>query len=77
MWQWRGPATSFTRSSVCAGEQCLPSLDAFLASGGRKVDAWYGALAHVEVAFDDQPDAFANLNTTEALRALELKLKLP
>ena len=55
----------------------LPSVDAFLASGGRKMETWYGALAHVEVAFDDQPDAFANLNTTQALRALELKLKLP
>lgn len=41
----------------------------FLASGGRKIDRWYGSLAVVEVAFDDQPDAFSNINTREELRA--------
>jgi len=49
----------------------LPSLTAFLASGGRKIDAWYAKLKVVEVMFDDQPDAFSNINTEEELRAFE------
>jgi molybdopterin-guanine dinucleotide biosynthesis protein A len=49
----------------------LPGLTAFLAAGGRKIDAWYAKLKVVEVAFDDQPDAFSNINTEEELRALE------
>lgn len=49
----------------------LPHLTAFLQSGGRKIDAWYATLNVVEVAFDDQPDAFSNINTAEELRAFE------
>jgi molybdenum cofactor guanylyltransferase len=44
------------------------SLEAFLAQGGRKIDAWYAALAVVEVPFDDEADAFRNINTIEELR---------
>jgi molybdenum cofactor guanylyltransferase len=44
------------------------SLEAFLASGGRKIDAWYAALKVVEVPFDDEADAFRNINTLEELR---------
>ena len=44
------------------------SLEAFLASGGRKIDAWYAALKVVEVAFDDEADAFRNINTIEELK---------
>ena len=44
------------------------SLEAFLAAGGRKIDAWYAALKVVEVPFDDEADAFRNLNTLEELR---------
>jgi len=44
-------------------------LKAYLASGGRKIDAWYASLAVTEVAFDDQPEAFSNINTREELRA--------
>ncbi len=43
------------------------SLEAFLASGGRKIDAWYAALKVVEVSFDDEADAFRNINTLEEL----------
>jgi molybdenum cofactor guanylyltransferase len=39
----------------------------FLSRGGRKIDAWYGALKVVEVAFDDEADAFRNINTREEL----------
>jgi molybdopterin-guanine dinucleotide biosynthesis protein A len=42
-------------------------LDAFLRGGGRKIDAWYGKLRHVEVLFDDEADAFRNINTLEEL----------
>ena len=44
------------------------SLEAFLAQGGRKIDAWYAALKVVEVSFDDEADAFRNINTLEELR---------
>ncbi|HXS52316.1 MAG TPA: molybdenum cofactor guanylyltransferase MobA [Usitatibacter sp.] len=47
------------------------SLAAFLASGQRKIDRWYAALAVVEVPFDDEPDAFLNINTREELAQLE------
>ncbi len=43
------------------------SLREFLGSGQRKIDRWYGALAVVEVLFDDQPDAFMNINTRAEL----------
>lgn len=46
----------------------LPHLEAFLASGGRKIDAWYATLKVVEVSFDDEPDAFRNINTLQELR---------
>jgi molybdopterin-guanine dinucleotide biosynthesis protein A len=48
--------------------QVRESLEAFLAQGGRKIDAWYAALKVVEVKFDDEADAFRNINTLEELR---------
>jgi molybdopterin-guanine dinucleotide biosynthesis protein A len=47
------------------------SLTDFLARGERKIDRWYGALAVVEVAFDDEADAFLNINTADELASLE------
>ena len=47
----------------------LPHLAAFLETGGRKIDAWYATLSVVEVAFDDESDAFRNINTTDELAA--------
>ena len=47
------------------------SLRSFLASGQRKIDKWYAALAVVEVAFDDEAEAFANINTRDELTGLE------
>ena len=46
-------------------------LGAFLAAGGRKIDRWYGSLKVVEVAFDDEADAFENINTREELGRFE------
>lgn len=47
------------------------SLTAFLASGQRKIDRWYAALRVAEVAFDDEAEAFANINTRDELAGLE------
>jgi molybdopterin-guanine dinucleotide biosynthesis protein A len=46
----------------------LKNLEAFLVGGGRKIDAWYAALKVVEVSFDDEADAFRNINTPEELK---------
>lgn len=50
--------------------QVLPGLTQFLEGGGRKVDLWYSALKVVDVPFDDNPDAFANINTLNELATL-------
>jgi molybdopterin-guanine dinucleotide biosynthesis protein A len=55
------PVFSLVRKSV------LQNLEAFLRSGGRKIDAWYASLRTVEVNFDDEADAFRNINTLEEL----------
>ena len=55
---------------VCRRE-VLPHLTQFLAAGGRKIDAWYSTLRITEVAFDDEPGAFSNINTEAELKALE------
>ncbi|MGE5095156.1 MAG: molybdenum cofactor guanylyltransferase MobA [Betaproteobacteria bacterium] len=47
------------------------SLREFLASGQRKIDKWYARLRVVEVPFDDEADAFLNINTREELAKLE------
>jgi molybdopterin-guanine dinucleotide biosynthesis protein A len=45
----------------------LPHLARFLDQGGRKIDAWYASLRLTEVAFDDEADAFRNINTPQEL----------
>jgi molybdenum cofactor guanylyltransferase len=47
------------------------SLRDFLAGGQRKIDRWYGAHKVVEVAFDDEAEAFRNINTLEELEQLK------
>jgi molybdopterin-guanine dinucleotide biosynthesis protein A len=59
------PVFSLMRRDVHA------SLEAFLASGQRKIDKWYAALRVVEVSFDDVEDAFRNINTRDELANLE------
>jgi molybdopterin-guanine dinucleotide biosynthesis protein A len=49
-------------------KRVLPHLTQFLEGGGRKIDAWYATLATVEVAFDDEADAFRNINTADELQ---------
>jgi len=43
----------------------------FLGGGGRKIDAWYARLKVVEVAFDDEAESFANINTREELSGFQ------
>jgi molybdopterin-guanine dinucleotide biosynthesis protein A len=45
----------------------LPHLERYLEAGGRKIDAWYASLAVAEVSFDDEADAFRNINTRDEL----------
>jgi molybdenum cofactor guanylyltransferase len=48
----------------------LPQLENYLASGQRKIDAWYTSLKVAEVHFDDEA-AFRNINTLDELRQSE------
>jgi molybdopterin-guanine dinucleotide biosynthesis protein A len=57
------PVFALVRRSVAS------NLQAFLAGGGRKIDAWYASLKVVEVNFDDEADAFRNINTREELNS--------
>jgi molybdopterin-guanine dinucleotide biosynthesis protein A len=59
------PVFSLMRRDVHA------SLVDFLGSGQRKIDKWYAALRVVEVPFDDEAQAFLNINTREELSDLE------
>jgi len=47
--------------------EALPHLTEFLLSGKRKFADWYATLHAVEVAFDDEAEAFENINTREEL----------
>ena len=51
----------------------LDHLTAYLSGGGRKIDAWYATLQVVEVSFDDEEDAFRNINTQAELKGARLK----
>ena len=57
------PVFSLVKRSV------LPHLEAFLRAGGRKIDAWSRTLRVAEVSFDDEADAFRNINTAAELAA--------
>jgi len=58
-------------------KKVLSGLTAYLAGGGRKIDAWYASLKIVEVSFDDNPVAFSNINTEDELRAFDLAQGAP
>ncbi|HEY5799949.1 MAG TPA: molybdenum cofactor guanylyltransferase MobA, partial [Burkholderiaceae bacterium] len=48
----------------------LPSLEAFVAGGGRKMERWFDTLVTSYVPFDDE-SAFDNINTLAQLELLE------
>lgn len=55
--------------------ELLSSMLEFLNNGERKIDKWFEK-HHLAIAdFSEQTDAFININSTEELVALELKLK--
>ncbi|MCK6387930.1 MAG: molybdenum cofactor guanylyltransferase [Zoogloea sp.] len=47
----------------------LRDLQAFVNAGGRRMEAWLRRLRWAPCPFDDCPDAFANINTPDELRA--------
>ena len=66
---WQQPVFCLVRRGV------LEHLTDFLKGGGRKVDAWYASLAVIEVTFDDQAEAFSNINTREELAVLDERVQ--
>lgn len=58
------------RAFCLTRREILPKLDAFLASGERKLGLWHASLKVARVAFDDEADAFGNINTREELAQL-------
>ncbi len=53
------------------------SLRDFLAGGQRRIDRWYATHKVVEVPFDDEAEAFLNINTREELEGLSTAHRLP
>lgn len=54
-----------------------PSMQAFLEAGDRKIDLWFNQHQMVRVSFEDQPQAFANINSPEELLSIEKLLMQP
>ena len=52
----------------------LPSLESYLAEGGRKIDRWYEQHGMSAVDFSDHPEAFMNINTPDDIAALTARL---
>ena len=66
----RARRTESILCSRCIGATCCADLQAYLASGERRVQAWQARQRRVEVSFDDIPEAFRNINTLEELASL-------
>jgi len=49
-------------------------LEAFLRSGGRKIDLWFARHRVTRADFSDRPEAFANINSADERLALEQRL---
>jgi molybdopterin-guanine dinucleotide biosynthesis protein A len=62
---WHQPVFALVRTAL------MPNLTAFLDKGGRKIDAWYTTLKFVEVCFDDEEEAFSNINTLDELKSFQ------
>ncbi|MEX0872540.1 MAG: molybdenum cofactor guanylyltransferase MobA [Aquisalimonadaceae bacterium] len=52
----------------------LPSLNAFLQAGERKIDRWYAQHRVALADLSDRPEMFLNINTPEERDALEARL---
>jgi len=64
----RQPVFLLARASLA------PSLEAYIAGGGRKVDAWLGQLRAVDADFSDRPDTFVNVNDPGERQRVEARL---
>ena len=51
-----------------------PALEAYLAGGGRKIDAWFGQVRLAEADFSDATDTFVNVNDPDERRRIEVRL---
>ena len=54
--------------------QLRTSMKAFLDKGERKIDFWYAQHHCVVVSFEDQPNAFVNVNTPEQKQQLAAQI---
>ena len=54
--------------------QSQPSLEGFLAGGGRKIDLWLEDVSHAKVDFSDHEEMFLNVNTPEDLEEMESRI---
>ena len=52
----------------------VSSLEAYLAGGGRKIDAWFGQLRVAVADFSDEPDTFVNVNDPGERQRVEARL---
>jgi len=50
-----------------------PGLESYLATGGRKIDAWFGQLRIAEADFSDTPDTFVNVNDPDERQRIEAR----
>ena len=64
--------TRVHRAFCLTRRELLPRLDAFLASGERKLGLWHQSLNTIEVDFDDQAEAFGNINSLAELDRVAL-----
>jgi molybdopterin-guanine dinucleotide biosynthesis protein A len=55
----------------------LPALSDHLAAGGRRIGRWLNSLPLIEVGFEDQPAAFANINRSDELQASTRRMAPP
>jgi molybdopterin-guanine dinucleotide biosynthesis protein A len=62
------PVVNLMKSELAA------SIDAFLASGERKIDRWFDQHRWVHVDFSDRPEYFINVNTEDEREAVERRL---
>lgn len=59
---------------VLLQRRCLPSLQRFIAKGGRKIDRWYAELDQRTADLSDHKDLFINVNTPTERDAMEQRL---
>jgi len=59
---------------LLARARVAPALEAYLAGGGRKVDAWLSRVRVAVADFSDEPGAFVNVNDPDERQRVEEQL---